>query len=1144
MRVNDLYNNVNTNTISLNNDTSAAAFFTEGSVVEGVVTECDDKKATVLFENRKDIAASFDGNKNVTRTLTFPSENIKDAEVGQLRKFRVLSSSSDKIVLKDITFDKKEGAVSKMSIMDIDPSLPQMLEDFEEVNGTKEKEDRDNIRNLSDEDYSALKKEGMDLEKFASERLEKAIERIKFMRSFKAEVLENNIETRRNEEKALTEAAVKKVSKNPAQERIARALAEADLPVTAENVEALEQTSEQFNSISRLSANSIFFLVKNEAVPSLSNVYRAEYAGAATYTPIAENDWKQLENDAAEIAAGAAEELAVLSQEKGDTIIDVNLNDAKRLLEHDIPLTRENLVYMKQLESLECTEEMTIKAGIRAMKQGKRPDEGLLLDTEAEREERLTAEVRNAVRMTDSISDSAIRIYFRRNEMEIHPSLQNLSEAQKEIDENPSVQANLTGGMSIREINTKLMLEEIRLSMTAESGRRLLAKGISIATDNLEKVVDALRETQREMYRNLFESGNGKEMQNVSGLEAPDHIYGEVNESLHSVEEAPVQLLGDTYSERHGITLQALAERGRELRVRFLEAGTEFERIGNGNPALTRASEAYEAGATEIRKDLGDSIRKAFANMDSLLEENGIELTEANRRAVRILGYNSIEINQENIDNIKYYDAKVSGLVEKMTPQVVLEMVERGINPLDMDIDSLAGLVRGIRNEIGKTTEEKFSSFLVRMEESGAVTEAERSSYIGIYRMLYQLEKNDGAALGAAVRSGKELTFGNLMAELRSSKRNINVEINDTSEPAQTRYVNSITDQISEASGRYNKEKTDSYSERTAYVASLADKILDNTAPEQWKSALNGRDPEKVTIESFAERLEAVGTEKLPDDAAVDGEYDTTGVEADRIRTIMDSNEGIKNFLNAFNVPDSVSNITACVDELNMLPENRERENEKNKTGITLERDELLSGLEGESELDELLGIKTRLANSLIGQAFETSANAISARSLTEQADRLGLLGRLGSNGHFRFTVSDEEKKANINLTIIRNTGNAGTLSIQLKTEEYSMTSDLSLVLMESSYDGGSVTEPMMTGQIYCDSREALPELNGKLAGFREALAAAGIVPGDIKLAQGSESTSRYIGRLAAAKKGEDRKNNVSTGTLYRAARSFVAAFI
>lgn len=1175
MRVNDLYNNkVNTNTISLNSDTSASAFFTEGSVVEGVVTECDNKKATVLFDLQKENAASFDGKNRISKSITFSADSVKNAEVGQLRQFRVLSASNDKVVLKDITAEKTDAAVQKMSFMDIDPSLPQMIEDFEETNGTKEKEDNDNIRKLSDADTSELKQEGMNLEKFASERLSRAIDRIKMMRSIKAENIEKTVENRRAQNEAIAKTAVKKVAQNPVQQRIAEALVEADLPVTKENIESLERAADSFSKVGRISMDSIYYLVKNQAAPTVSNIYRAAFAGVSAYYPLAEGDWKQLAADAQEIIAQAADMLKsdaqegiaqaadmlksdvqeitsqaadmLKSGERGRVSIDVNLTDARRLIEHDIPLTKENLVYMKKLESLKTDPELAVDAGIRAMKNGKNADEGLLIDSEAEKEAAQTAEVRKAYTLAADISDNAIKLYFRRGMKLAAPSLQELSQVQKEIETNPSTAAQLTAEFSVKEINTRLMLEEIRLSMTVEAGRRMMAKGISIATDGLEKVVDALRETKQEMYRSFFEMGDRGASEKVVEAGGPEAVLASVDESLHSIEEAPVSLLGETLSRRHEITLQELAQRGRDLRIRFLEAGGAFEKIGKTENRYSVAADAYENGSTQIRRDLGDSIKKAFSNMDSLLEENGIELTEANRRAVRILGYNGIEINNENIGNIKYYDAKVTGLVDRMTPQVVLEMVERGINPLDRDIDSLTGLVDEIRDEIGYTSEEKFSSFLVRLEESGSISESERNGYIGIYRILYQLEKNDGAAIGAAVRSGKQLTLGNLLTEVRSAKRTIDVDIDDDTKQKESHYINSITDQINES---------------ITYSRSLIKGILSNLEPEAWSSAMRGSNPSAVTLEELAEKLERADGEAGNGNAGAEDRAGRLNAESAGIREIMEANEGIKDFLTAFNTADSVANITSCAAEFGIpLKKAGKPQNDKNggsspktdengtatpeipedgngiQTGISVSRSELLEGLSGESEIDELLGIKTRLANSLIGQAFETSAMAIAARSLTEQADRLGLLNRLGENGHYRFTVEDEEKKANINLTLIRNTGDAGTLSIQLKMEDYSITSDISLVVMENRYVG--------EGRIYCDNRAVLPELAGKLEEFKRSLHGSGIEAGEIKLAQGTESESRYIGRIAAAKRTEDRQGRISTGTLYRAARSFVASFL
>ena len=61
-----------------------------------------------------------------------------------------------------------------------------------------------------------------------------------------------------------------------------------------------------------------------------------------------------------------------------------------------------------------------------------------------------------------------------------------------------------------------------------------------------------------------------------------------------------------------------------------------------------------------MRTDLGDSIKKAFAGIPTMLQEMGLESTPENERAVRILGYNRMEITEESIAQIKDWDAEVN----------------------------------------------------------------------------------------------------------------------------------------------------------------------------------------------------------------------------------------------------------------------------------------------------------------------------------------------------------------------------------------------------------------------------------------------------------------------------------------------------
>ena len=65
--------------------------------------------------------------------------------------------------------------------------------------------------------------------------------------------------------------------------------------------------------------------------------------------------------------------------------------------------------------------------------------------------------------------------------------------------------------------------------------------------------------------------------------------------------------------------------------------------------SMEKAGEKYEELMTTPRKDLGDSIKKAFQNVDDILTDMGKELTEENRKTIRILGYNSMDMTEKNL---------------------------------------------------------------------------------------------------------------------------------------------------------------------------------------------------------------------------------------------------------------------------------------------------------------------------------------------------------------------------------------------------------------------------------------------------------------------------------------------------------------
>lgn len=144
--------------------------------------------------------------------------------------------------------------------------------------------------------------------------------------------------------------------------------------------------------------------------------------------------------------------------------------------------------------------------------------------------------------------------------------------------------------------------------------------------------------------------------------------------------------------------------------------------------------------------------------MDDILNDLGMELTDENRRAVRILGYNSIDITRDSVLTMKAADEEVQRVFKNMTPAVVTQMIKRGINPLEMDFTSLNQEAESIKSEeLGGEDNRKFSEYLWKMEQNHEISEEERSSYIGIYRLIRQVENTDGAAIGALIQQEHRL---------------------------------------------------------------------------------------------------------------------------------------------------------------------------------------------------------------------------------------------------------------------------------------------------------------------------------------------------------------------------------------------------
>lgn len=458
-----------------------------------------------------------------------------------------------------------------------------------------------------------------------------------------------------------------------------------------------------------------------------------------------------------------ARQIDRILEQAGFEANEENRQRANWLLERNLPLTEENLNRLQELQSVSfpVTEEAFAEAVAEAVAEGREPVQANLA---------------------------------REGKQE-----GNLYERAVEVMERYSGQFE-----DVRDITVRRQLEEIRLRMTAEINVKLLKSGFAIDTAPMEELISALREAEKAVAEQYFPGDEAA----VSKYEN----WNETNSVMAELPELPAQLLG---------TVRVIEIAGQEATTL-----SDFHAEGKAlQDTYRKAGESYEALMTAPRADLGDNIRKAFANVDDIAEDLGLELTEENRRAIRILGYNRMEMTPENISRVKEADTQVKELIEKMTPAATLKMIRNGVNPLER---SFAELNRYF-DELPESYQEQaesYSRFLYGLEQNKQITPEERDSYIGIYRLLRQIERSDGAAVGAVVNVQAEVRFSNLLSAVRSRKfSHMDVRASDElgmlKELVRKGESLSISEQIAEGYDKRRLEEIRSVVQTDASVAAM-----------------------------------------------------------------------------------------------------------------------------------------------------------------------------------------------------------------------------------------------------------------------------------------------------------------------------------
>lgn len=569
------------------------------------------------------------------------------------------------------------------------------------------------------------------------------------------------------------ENAVREVlGDNCCAEAIARALKSKDLPVTEKNIKDCYNEIEKAAQITELSEGAKKYLLENGLEPTIDSLYKAAHVGAkdssvqpSGYFGTGTGGYLARKGNPEELSAMEDQMKKIISQ-AGLNVSEDTLEQARWLLEKGLPLTEENLFRLQELNGITFpmgAEEAALaaadalSAGLSAKEANpaigdgyRSPERGYIQKAREINEKTQALTEQDLARAMEKGKTLTLFQLFQLGNQAADQTETVVSEANK-IQQEPQW------------INAKKQLLEIQLHMSAQANLKLMKQGIHIELEPLDRLLKLL-EKEESIY-------HATELAKV----------GEKTEEIKSMPAATIGVSAKEAWMMKGVfTLQRVYETGKSLTLAYAKAG-----------------ESYEALMTAPRADLGDSMKEAFRNVDELLKEVSLSVTEDNRRAVRILGYNRMEITRENIDAVKEGDAMLQKVLSSLTPEKTLRLIREGVNPLEMNLEELLDYLAEYTTETEEL--EKYSRYLYRLEQNGEIDAAEKDAYIGIYRLLRQIEKGDRAAIGTVIANQQELNLENLLSAVRTrQKRYVDAKIDDAFGLLTDMEKNgvSITDQI------------------------------------------------------------------------------------------------------------------------------------------------------------------------------------------------------------------------------------------------------------------------------------------------------------------------------------------------------------
>ena len=873
---------------------------------------------------------------------------------------------------------------------------------------------------MSASDFQKMKEEGFDVSKMEPEQVVTILDKIKTVLAQAGTHIQGYNDN-------LSVDKITEITGNSGYaETIAKELSYADAPVTEDNIKQIDEVVDQALTMEKPDEGNIAYMVSQKMEPTLANLYKAEHSSISVNRPTrmtgyASNAYSKQGTDTAGIrkTAVSKEDLQQIEKQIRNRIqsdgLEVNaetLENGKWLLEKGLPVTGENIKILQDIKNLDFPLDImqVIKQAAQAISEGKSPFQT------------------NLNRKEDSVYKEACKIYHRYQKIPFQ-AVDYTVNNHKECNLKNMEAYDPKLGYSIPQIQARKTLEEVRLKMTVEANVKLIQSGYSIETASMEDLIKQLDVAAKSLNESIW----GKEEADVKA-----ELFSKTQGYLKELPTLPLSVVGKIpFMER--ATIGGVVQEGRILQQQYQQV-----------------KDSYETIMTAPRVDLGDNIRKAFRNVDDILQDMDLEINESNRRAIRIMGYNQITITEENLEKIKEADKQVRTIIENLKPGMTLEMIREGKNPLEMSMDEIQEFITDHENEFVNDTE-KYSEFLYKLEKKKEITQAEREAYIGVYRLFRQIEKSDGAVIGSLLNQNAEMNFSNLLSAVRTGKaKHTDIKVDDN--------LGTVADV---------RRKDISISEQIEKGITVIQATL--------VSAKSEKTPDQI--------LEEV--QELENDRKLEKQLVQTQLEEIRKASNMSGKE--KDYLEVYHQPVTLDNLQSCMilsskrgstfkKAIELEEKVSGREISELEEGILKDAENFLSSMENDEVREDAYNrIISHTKEILEESVRQRDLGYIDVKELQSTYKQISFASNLAKEENYEIPVQMGEEITSINLKVVHGTAEKAEVKITMETESLGKV-EARFVEMDDGLEGSVLTD-------YMDGKKLLEAHMGSLqSALTEAL--------------------------------------------------------